>query len=216
MTRRALVCRRRCDISAIIELTATPDVKTSNILVRVSASELKAESMIKLPVILKEHHDGWEECLQAALQRRAYLEDLAAGESPDYVRPILLIRAENKGGVATVDVVRQHLIENELIPEDHIEVATGESPLSASLDLFSPTCPVRIIITKDALKEGWDCSFAYVLCSLGLRTQAPIQRGHNGVLSGRIDGARDGDHDARLVVFAGFDGHALAIGIGNG
>lgn len=162
----------RLSPSAIIELTATPDVKTSNILVRVSASELKAESMIKLPVILKEHHDGWEECLQAALQRRAYLEDLAAGESPDYVRPMLLIRAENKGGVATVDVVRQHLIENELIPEDHIELATGDSPLSASLDLFSPTCPVRIIITKDALKEGWDCSFAYVLCSLAQQKSA--------------------------------------------
>ncbi|WP_374474023.1 DEAD/DEAH box helicase [Arenimonas sp.] len=162
----------RLSPSAIIELTATPDVKTSNILVRVSASELKAEAMIKLPVILKEHHDGWEECLQAALQRRAYLEEIAAGENPDYVRPILLIRAENKGGVATVDVVRQHLIENELIPEDHIEVATGESPLSASLDLFSPTCPVRVIITKDALKEGWDCSFAYVLCSLAQQKSA--------------------------------------------
>lgn len=152
--------------SAIVELTATPDVEASNILVRVSASELKAEAMIKLPVVLKEHHDGWEECLQAALQRRAYLEELAKGESPDYVRPILLVRAENKGGAATVEVVRQHLIQNELIPADHIEEATGESPLSASLDLFSPTCPVRVIITKDALKEGWDCSFAYVLCAL--------------------------------------------------
>jgi type III restriction enzyme len=24
-------------------------------------------------------------------------------------------------------------------------------------------CPVRYIITKEALREGWDCSFAYVL-----------------------------------------------------
>lgn len=152
--------------SAIIELTATPDVETSNILVRVSASELKTEHMIKLPVVLKEHTDGWEECLQAALQRRAYLETLAPGEQPDYIRPILLIQAENKNMTATVEVVHKHLIENEKIPEEQIKIATGDQRGLDDIDLFDPTCKVTIIITKDALKEGWDCSFAYVLCSL--------------------------------------------------
>ena len=33
-------------------------------------------------------------------------------------------------------------------------------------DLLSPTNRVRVIITKQALQEGWDCPFAYVLCSL--------------------------------------------------
>ena len=27
-------------------------------------------------------------------------------------------------------------------------------------------CPIRYIITKHALQEGWDCSFAYVLTVL--------------------------------------------------
>lgn len=156
----------RLSPSAIIELTATPDLESSNVLVSVSASVLKAEQMIKLPVVLKEHTDGWEECLQSSLQRRTHLETLAPGEAPDYVRPILLIQAENKDKTATVEVVHKHLMDNEKIPEDQIVVATGDQRGLDDVDLFDPTCPVRIIITKDALKEGWDCSFAYVLCSL--------------------------------------------------
>ena len=27
-------------------------------------------------------------------------------------------------------------------------------------------CPVEYVITVEALKEGWDCSFAYVFCSV--------------------------------------------------
>lgn len=34
------------------------------------------------------------------------------------------------------------------------------------LDLFSRECPIRHIITVQALKEGWDCPFASVFCSL--------------------------------------------------
>lgn len=152
--------------SAIVELTATPDMAASNVLVRVSASELKAEYMIKLPVVLKEHTDGWEECLQAALQRRAHLATLTDGEKPDYIRPILLIQAENKDKTATVEVVKEHLLINENIPLEQIKIATGEQRELDDVDLFDPLCKVNIIITKDALKEGWDCSFAYVLCSL--------------------------------------------------
>ena len=37
---------------------------------------------------------------------------------------------------------------------------------SATLDLASRACPVRYIITVQALREGWDCPFAYVLCSV--------------------------------------------------
>ena len=152
--------------SLIVELTATPDMASSNVLVRVSASELKTEHMIKLPVVLKEHTDGWEECLQAALQRRAYLATLAPGEAPDYLRPILLIQAENKNLTATVEVVHKHLVDDEKIPAEQIVIATGDQRGLDDVDLFDPNCPINIIITKDALKEGWDCSFAYVLCSL--------------------------------------------------
>lgn len=32
--------------------------------------------------------------------------------------------------------------------------------------MFDPACCIEIIITVQALKEGWDCSFAYVFCSV--------------------------------------------------
>ena len=40
----------------------------------------------------------------------------------------------------------------------------------AGEDLYAPTCQVRYIITKDALREGWDCHFAYVLTLLSRTT----------------------------------------------
>lgn len=152
---------------AIIELTATPDMATSHVLVRVSASQLHAEEMIKLPVLLEEHLDGWDVALRHALLRRQELEETAKKES-DYIRPILLIQAEHKGGEATVAAIYEHLTseDGERIDKDWVKIATGEQRELDGIDLFSAECPVRVIITMEALKEGWDCSFAYVLCSV--------------------------------------------------
>ncbi len=49
-------------------------------------------------------------------------------------------------------------------------------------DLLSPTNRVRVIVTKAALQEGWDCPFAYVLCSLA----AAYNRSAMTQLVGRI------------------------------
>ena len=35
----------------------------------------------------------------------------------------------------------------------------------AHKEAFDPSCKIEAIITVQALKEGWDCSFAYVFCS---------------------------------------------------
>ncbi|OHB83677.1 MAG: hypothetical protein A2V98_15710 [Planctomycetes bacterium RBG_16_64_12] len=66
----------------------------------------------------------------------------------------------------TVEVVRQSLIGDFRIPEDQIAVAYRETREIKGVDLFSRDCPIRFIITVEALTEGWDCSFAYVLCSV--------------------------------------------------
>ena len=164
--------------SAIIELTATPDMATSNVLVRVSASQLYAEQMIKLPVLLEEHLDGWDVALRHALLRRQELEE-AAKKEPDYIRPILLVQAEHKGGEATVDVIYDHLTgeDGERIDKSWVKIATGEQRELDGIDLFSANCPVRVIITMEALKEGWDCSFAYVLCSVsGTKSATAIEQ----------------------------------------
>lgn len=154
----------RVNPSCVIELTATP-VPGNNVLYSVSAAELKAEQMIKLPIVLAEHPQGWRECLRDAVLTRARLETLAQRES-DYVRPIVLIQAEPKGGEAVVAAARQHLIEQEGVPEGQIAVATGTQKELDGIDLFDPSCQVRFVITVEALKEGWDCSFAYVLAGL--------------------------------------------------
>ncbi|MDR0275677.1 MAG: DEAD/DEAH box helicase family protein [Burkholderiaceae bacterium] len=154
----------RVNPGCIIELTATP-VPGNNVLYHVAATELKAEQMIKLPIVLAEHPQGWRECLRDAALHRAGLELLAQKE-PDYMRPIVLVQAQPKGGEAVVEAVRQHLIVQERIPENQIAVATGAQKELDGINLFDPACPIRFVITVEALKEGWDCSFAYVLASL--------------------------------------------------
>lgn len=154
----------RLNPSCVVELTATP-VAGNNVLYHVSAQELRAEQMIKLPIVLAEHPEGWRECLRDAILTRDGLEVVALKEE-DYVRPIVLVQAMPKGGEATVEVVKQHLLEQENIPDEQIAIATGFQKELDGINLFDPACPIRYVITVEALKEGWDCSFAYVLSSL--------------------------------------------------
>ena len=154
----------RLNPSCIVEMTATP-VPGNNVLYHVAAQELKAEQMIKLPIVLAEHPEGWRECLRDAVLTRDGLE-LEAQKEADYIRPIALIQAQPKGREAVVEVVRQHLIEQEKIPAEQIAIATGTQKDLEGKNLFDPACPIRYVITVEALKEGWDCPFAYVLASL--------------------------------------------------
>ncbi len=155
--------------SCVLELTATPVPKRTNVLVSVSAQELQTEDMIKLPITLSEHTTGWEAAVFEAILRQKQLE-IEAQHEDDYIRPIVLFQAEPQSATAsdamTVDKLRAHLIEHEHIPEAQIARATGNYKELEGQDLLSPACPVRFVITVEALKEGWDCPFAYVLCSL--------------------------------------------------
>ena len=165
-TRLTFETLQRIRPACIIEFTATPDARPgsgSNVLCRVSAAELKAEEMIKLPIMLTEHQN-WQEAVRDAVLTRIRLAQLAEGEN-DFLRPIALIQAESKDKEATVDVLKQHLIENEKIDPERIAVATGSQRELDGIDLFDPKCRIEYIITMEALKEGWDCSFAYVFCS---------------------------------------------------
>lgn len=153
----------RLNPACLIELTATP--QDSNVLYAVSAAELKTAQMIKLPVVLTEHPDGWQACLRDALLQRKKLA-LDAQKEVDYIRPILLVQAQDKSGEATVEAVKAHLIAHEHIDEAEIAIATGAVKELEGIDLFSRDCKVCVVITVEALKEGWDCAFAYVLACL--------------------------------------------------
>lgn len=165
--------------SGIMELTATPDLERnpSNVLHSVSAAELKAEEMIKLPVVLATE-PNWQQCLADAIARREELYHLADGErrsGANYLRPVVLIQAEaRRTGVETLDVdkVRDELISNHRIPAEEIVIATGEERGLEKIDaeykqgIADPDCPVKYIITQKALAEGWDCPSAYILVSM--------------------------------------------------
>ena len=172
----SLAMLRELRPSCVLDLTATPVPRKTNVLYSVSARELQAEDMIKLPVMLAEHDNGWQAALRDALLRRAQLEAEAAHEA-DYVRPIVLIQAEDRGGVATVAAVRQQLVQVHHVPEAELAVATGAQRELDGVNLLDPACPVRYVITVDALREGWDCPFAYVLCALqNLRSNQAVEQ----------------------------------------
>jgi type III restriction enzyme len=165
--------------SGIMELTATSDLERtpSNVLHSVSAAELKAEEMIKLPVVL-ETEPNWQQCLADAIGRRDALHALADEErraGAPYLRPIVLIQSEpRRTGIETRDVerVRGELIANQGIPAEEIVVATGEEKGLEQIGadypqgIADPACPVKFVITQKALAEGWDCPFAYILVSM--------------------------------------------------
>ena len=153
----------RVNPCAIIEFTATPRLY-SNILHSVSAQELKAEEMIKLPIMLSEHN-SWQNAVNGAVAARTELAETAA-EDRDYLRPIVLFQAQPKNQEVTVKALKQHLIQVEQIPEKRIAVATGDQRELDGINLFDPDCPIEHVITVEALKEGWDCSFAYAFCSV--------------------------------------------------
>ncbi|MBE2897125.1 DEAD/DEAH box helicase family protein [Pasteurellaceae bacterium HPA106] len=156
--------------SAILEFTATPnqDKKTgSNILYHVSAGALKEEEMIKLPIMLREHKT-WQQAIDRAVIERGALAQKAQNEL-DYIRPIVLFQAEPKSQTRetiTVDVLKKYLVETLHIDEKEIAVVTGEQHELDNVNIADKSCPINYVITIEALKEGWDCPFAYVFCSV--------------------------------------------------
>lgn len=154
---------QRIGPACIIEFTATPS-KNSNVLHSVSAVELKAEEMIKLPVMLTEH-PTWQAAVRDAIAARQRLHDLAQND-PDFIQPIVLFQAEKKNQEVTTAVLEKFLVEEEKIARTRIAIATGNQKELDGVDLLEPNNQVQFVITVQALKEGWDCPFAYIFCSV--------------------------------------------------
>ena len=149
--------------ACIMEWTATP-AQDQNVLFTVSANELKAEHMIKLPIVLAPH-GRWQDAVRDAVLTRERLADEATHEA-EYVRPIVLFQAEPQNGEVTVEALKSYLLDDLQIEERRIAVATGSQRELDGIDLFDRACPIDFVITIEALKEGWDCSFAYVFCTV--------------------------------------------------
>ncbi len=156
----------------VLDLTATPK-KESNIISYVDAVQLKSEHMVKLPVIVY-NRDNQTEVLIDSIDLRNKLEEIAKAEyqkTNKYIRPIALFQAQPKGkeDATTFEKLRDKLVEAG-IPAEQIAIRTADVNELKNVDLLSPDCPIRYIITVNALKEGWDCPFAYILASLANKT----------------------------------------------
>ena len=156
----------------VLDLTATPK-KESNIISYVDAVQLKNEHMVKLPVIVY-NRDSQSEVLIDAIDLRNKLEEIASAEyakTGKYIRPIALFQAQPKGkeDATTFEKLRDKLVDAG-IPAEQIAIRTADVNELKNVELMSLSCPIRYIITVNALKEGWDCPFAYILASLANKT----------------------------------------------
>lgn len=156
----------------MLDLTATPK-KESNVISYVDAVQLKGEHMVKLPVIVY-NRDSQREVLIDAIDLRNKLEEIAVTEQEKtgrYIRPIVLFQAQPRGkaDAATFEKIRTELIQAD-VPANQIAIRTADINELKNEDLLSPDCSIRYIITVNALKEGWDCPFAYILASLANKT----------------------------------------------
>lgn len=168
------------DPSLVLELTATPDKAKSNILVDVQGYDLKEEEMIKLPVSVTGHSgSSWKQVLMKAIDNLDDLKEYASlhyENTGRYIRPMSVVRVQVTGknqrgkGKVHADDVREFLTQTVGIPTDQVKIQSNEVKELEREDLMSEECRVRWVITKDALKEGWDCSFAYILVLLDSTT----------------------------------------------
>lgn len=152
----------------VLELTATPRVG-SNVIARATAAELKDEQMVKLPVIIYRRR-GKREVVQDALLLQQRLEQIAETEHQnggDYIRPIVLLQAQARGDedAETYERLKRALLDAG-VPDEYIAIRTGDVDELKGVNLLSEECPIRYVITVEALAEGWDCPFAYVLASV--------------------------------------------------
>lgn len=158
--------------SFVLDLTATPR-RGSNIISLVDAQQLKGENMVKLPVIVY-NRKSQDDVLLSAIALRKKLEEEAKKQqihTQRYIRPIILFQAQprNNDDSTTYDKIKATLVDMG-IPKEEIAIKTGDRDELKNVDLKSPDCPIRYIITVNALKEGWDCPFAYILATVANRS----------------------------------------------
>lgn len=152
--------------SFIIEYTATPRTG-SNILVEIHSTDLKEEEMVKLPIVLTSCTQ-WQNAVIEGTNKVQELEKICR-KNKENIRPIALLQAEQEkesDKKITVQQIKDFLIKEKGINQEEIAIKTSSKNELQGVDLFDKKCKIRYIITVNALAEGWDCSFAYILISV--------------------------------------------------
>ena len=166
----------RLNPNLVLELSATPNRNKSNLLVDISGTSIKAEEMIKLPIkVTSFSNTDWQHTLIQSHQQLEKLHEEATKlqhNSGRYIRPIAVVRVERTGvkqqdsGYIHANDVRTYLVQNLGVSDTTIAIQSAETKELTNVDLMSEFSSIQWIITRDALKEGWDCPFAYLLVIL--------------------------------------------------
>ena len=132
--------------------------------------------MIKLDIHLTNKSSlDWKNILLASFEKQNDLEQKAREyqqNTGEYIRPICLIQVERTGkdqrgtDFIHAEDAKEYLMKKCNVPEKHIAIKSSDKDDIEGINLFAKDCDIRYIITKQALQEGWDCSFAYILCIL--------------------------------------------------
>ena len=166
----------RLDPQLVIELSATPNSGISNLLVDIAGPDLKKEEMIKSPVQVSSFSGmTWQNTLSEASKELERLDNEASlleSSTDRYIRPIAVVRVEVTGANLQdgkrihAEDVRDYLTQNLNVQPEAVRVKSAYNDELQGESLLSKESQVKWIITKSALMEGWDCSFAYLLVML--------------------------------------------------
>lgn len=121
--------------------------------------------MVKLPVILC-NFVNVASVIDNAIVMQNRLEAIAKSENAD-LRPIVLFQAQSGANedAHTFEKLKNKLV-NIGIKKEQIAIKTAKINKLDKIDLLDKDCKIRYIITINALKEGWDCPYAYILASI--------------------------------------------------
>ena len=127
--------------------------------------ELKQENMVKLPVFLC-NFVNVASVIENAISLQNRLEAIAKNENSN-LRPIVLFQAQSGANedAHTFEKLKNKLV-NIGIKKEQIAIKTAKINELDKIDLLDKDCKIRYIITINALKEGWDCPYAYILASI--------------------------------------------------
>ena len=121
--------------------------------------------MVKLPVILC-NFVNVASVIENAISLQNRLEAIAKSENSN-LRPIVLFQAQSGANedAHTFEKLKNKLV-NIGIEKEQIAIKTAKINKLDKIDLLDKDCKIRYIITINALKEGWDCPYAYILASI--------------------------------------------------
>ena len=174
----------------ILELSATPDFRQSNILVNISGEELRREHMIKLPLnVSSPPNIDWKQALAFAKKKRDDLEAAAEklrAKTGRYIRPIMLVRVERTGKDQRdghhvhAEDARECLITQLNVPPSHIRRKTAEDNEIAGGKPAFGVFPSALHSDEERAAGGMGLRFRICLGDVGFHNGAALFDANDG------------------------------------